>query len=534
LAVTRTIDAPLHLSNTTYVRESGYAAKPARMGRVRSVEPEFDPEVAALIREGRQAVAQPPSARKIRVELVVGGAFLIAAFALLAFAPDGAPWRAGPILALLLAYAAANNVRFELGQGGTDASLLVLVPMLFVAPVQAVPLLVAIGYGLGRLPDVVRRREHPLDLIFALSGAWHAIGPAAVLAFATDPGGPRWEDWPWFLAALVAMLACDTASGLAREALGRGVRPDLQLRLLVRVWALDSALAPIGLLAAFAATRGTYGFLLLAPLALILATLARERGTRLGHALDLAEARTALLESELAAARGREEALAAVSHGLQTPLASVIGLARLIHERGDDLTAERRVVAVQQLHSEALALRHRVRQVLDYPRLRAGRPLAMRPSRCDLAEILERAVAASGAVDVVVTGADAGTVPELHLDPVRVEQVVTALLDNAGRHGAAPITATVGLDSGDAVEIAVADRGPGVPDELRASLFDDPDPGRGRDESAGTGIGLYVAAGITAELGGRLRADAPPEGGARFVLTLPAAAVRSDRQHAGA
>jgi signal transduction histidine kinase len=486
---------------------------------VRSVEPEHNPEIAALLREGREAVAQRPSPRQLRAELLVGGAFLVAAVALLLLAPEGMAWRAGPIAALLPAYALANNVRFELAQGGTDASLLVLVPMLFIAPVEAVPLLVMVGYALGRIPDIARGREHPLDLVFVPASAWHAVGPAAVLAFATDPGGPRWEDWPWFVAALGAMLLCDTASGLAREALGRGVRPDLQLRLLARVWMLDAALAPVGLLAAFAATRGTYGFLLVAPLALILATLARERGTRLGHALDLAQARTALLESELAASRGREEALAAVSHGLQTPLASVIGLARLLDERGDALTAERRGVAVAQLHTEALALRHRVRQVLDYPRLRSGRPLALRPARCDLAAVIGRAIAASGVQDVTMQLAP--DLPTLDTDGIRVEQVLTALLDNATRHGAAPVSATVEAVDG-TIRIAVSDRGGGVPQELRPTLFDDPAPERGRDESAGTGIGLFVADGIAKALGGRLWVEDAAEGGSRFVLDLPA------------
>lgn len=501
---------------------------------MRSVEPEYDPEVAALLREGRDAGTHAPQRRQVQAEVLVGGAFIAAAIALVALAPGGTPWQAVPIVVVVLAYAAATNVRFELGQGFTDASLLVLVPMLFVVPAEAVPLLAAAGRGLGTVPAVVRGREHPAHLGFVLASSWHAVGPAAVLALATDPGGPRWEDWPWFIAALLAMLACDTASGLAREALGRGVRPELQLRLLVRVWALDGALAPIGLLAAFAATRGTYGFLLLAPLALILATLARERGTRLGHALDLAEARTALLESELAASRGREEALAAVSHGLQTPLASVIGLARLLDERGDDLTAERRVIAVRQLHAEALALRHRVRQVLDYPRLRAGRPLAMRPSRCDVGEVIERAIAASGADEVEVRGVDDERVPQVHVDPVRVEQVVTALLDNAARHGAAPIVANVETAGSGAIEIAVSDGGSGVPEDLRPTLFDDPDPERGRDESAGTGIGLYVAAGITAALGGTLRADRPEDGGSRFVLALPVTTTTSGPLHAEA
>ncbi len=501
---------------------------------VRSVDPELDPEIAALLREGREAAARAPSGRQLRAELAVGGSFALAALALLVLAPDGAKWSVGPLVVLLLAYAVAANVRFELGQGETDATLLVLVPMLFLLPAEAVPLVVVVGYALGRLPDIRARREHPADLVFAFAGSWHAIGPALVLVVCTDPGGPRWEDGPWYLVALAALLLLDTASGLARETLGRGVRPDLQLRLLLRVWGLDAALAPVGLLAAFASTRGTYGFLLLAPLAVVLGGLARERETRLGHALALAEARTALLESELAASKGREEALAAVSHGLQTPLASVVGLARLLDERGDSLTAERRILAVRQLHREALALRHRVRQILDYPRLRAGRPLALRPGRCDLREVVGRALEASGApVGTDLSGVAADV---LELDAVRLEQVVTAVVENAVRHGAAPLTIGAAAGPDGSLRVDVADGGPGVPVERRDGLFDDPGARHGADEAAGTGIGLYVAAGIAMTLGGTLEASFPASGGSRFVLELPpvAAGVRTGPRPAAA
>lgn len=501
---------------------------------VKSVDPERDPEVAALLREGREAAARPPTGRQLRAELVVGGTFVLAAVALLLAAPDGTDWSVGPLIALLLAYAVAANVRFELGQGETDATLLVLVPMLFLLPAEAVPLVVVAGYALGRLPDIRARREHPADLVFALAGSWHAIGPALVLVLATDPGGPRWEDGPWYVVALAALLLLDTASGLARETLGRGVRPELQLRLLLRVWGLDAALAPVGLLAAFACTRGTYGFLLLAPLAVVLGGLARERGTRLGHALALAEARTALLESELAAAKGREEALAAVSHGLQTPLASVIGLARLLDERGDSLTAERRMLATGQLHREALALRHRVRQILDYPRLRAGRQLALRPGRCDVREVVARALEASGAPPD--TSVEAVTAEVLELDAVRVEQVVTALLENAVRHGASPLRVAATVAPGGPLRIEVADAGPGVPADRRSTIFDDPGARHGVDEASGTGIGLYVAAGIASALGGTLQASFPDSGGSRFVLELPpvAAGATTGRRPAAA
>ncbi len=245
--------------------------------------------------------------------------------------------------------------------------------------------------------------------------------------------------------------------------------------------------------------------------------LARERNTRLGHALDLFETRTTLLETELAAARGREEALAAVSHGLQTPLASVVGLARLLDERGAGLADDRRATATNQLHREALALRHRVRQILDYPHVRSGQPLTLRPARCDLAAVVTRAVAASGLTDVQV----AGTAPAVQTDAVRAEQVLTVLLDNAGRHGRPPVTIALAVAPTGAATVAIADQGSGVPVPERDRLFAEPEVERGRHEAAGTGIGLFVAAGIVAQLGGTLEVEHPDGGGARFTLTLP-------------
>ena len=493
---------------------------------VKSVEPEEDPEVAALLREGRGALTHPPPHAQLRGELLIGLALLLAATALALGGADAVDVRAGLLIVLVLAYAAATTVTFELGQGETDSTLLVLVPMLFLLPTPLVPLLVILGYALGRIPDIVRNGEHPLHLVFSLANAWHAFGAAFVLVLATDPGGPRWADAPWYLVALLALLLTDTAAGVLRERVARGVRPDLQLRLLLRVWLLDGALAPVGLAAAFAATRGPYGFLLLAPLAPVLGMLARERNARLGHALDLLETRTALLETELAAARGREEALAAVSHGLQTPLASVVGLARLLDERGAGLADDRRATATNQLHREALALRHRVRQILDYPHVRSGQPLALRPTRCDLAVVVTRAVAASGLTDVQVSG----TTPEVLTDAVRAEQVLTVLLDNAGRHGRPPVTIALATGPTGAASIAVTDQGGGVPEPDRDRIFAEPEVERGRHEAAGTGIGLYVAAGIVAQLGGTLDAGHPDGGGACFTLTLPTAPAAVEKE----
>ena len=79
---------------------------------------------------------------------------------------DGDPRRprrrdASTAVLLTLSYALMRRVRFPLGPGLIRPTQLVFVPMLFLTPAAAVPLLVALGSMLGELPDLLRRRAHP-------------------------------------------------------------------------------------------------------------------------------------------------------------------------------------------------------------------------------------------------------------------------------------------------------------------------------------------------------------------------------------
>ena len=88
-----------------------------------------------------------------------------------------------------IAYAVAARVEFEVGSGFAVPTQVVFVPMLFLLPVGLVPLCVAVGFLLCAALDVARRRMHGERALLEVFSAWHALGPALVLAAAGEPRG---------------------------------------------------------------------------------------------------------------------------------------------------------------------------------------------------------------------------------------------------------------------------------------------------------------------------------------------------------
>lgn len=111
----------------------------------------------------------------------------------------------------------------------------------------------------------------------------------------------------------------------------------------------------------------------------------------------------------------------------------------------------------------------------------------------------------------------------VHADRSRIEQVVVNLLANATKYGAPPVELRARATTRARVEIAVADRGPGVPTEFRPRLFDEFARSDGVARAGGNGLGLFVAARIARAHGGRARYDDHPGGGAVFTVDVPAA-----------
>ena len=240
------------------------------------------------------------STRLSRRELLAEGGLAVlfaATCVLVAVTVDSqTAWSLPIAIALVIALAAARRVQFQAGAGFTTPSQLIFVPMLFVAPLEAVPALVVAGNMLGGAPEYLRRERPPHKLILNLNDAWYAFGPVVVLA-ATGAQTPEWSDWPIYVAALGAQWAVDLGAGAGREWIALGARPEaMLLRVLPWIWLIDALLSPAGLLAAFV---GEYAFLLLLPLPLALSVFATERQRRLAQEIELRAARADLERRDL-------------------------------------------------------------------------------------------------------------------------------------------------------------------------------------------------------------------------------------------
>jgi hypothetical protein len=183
------------------------------------------------------------------VELAFAAAFVLIAAGLLLLLPSSRPLVVADAVALTFLYAIASRVEFATGAGSTVPTQLAFVPMLFFLPLAAVPLFVAAGLLLGRLPRYVRGRTPPDRALVELGDALYSIGPVVVLS-AAGADLPSLGDWPVYVAALAAQFAIDTGCSTARSWLGFGVPPRLALAELGWICLADALLAAVGLLAA--------------------------------------------------------------------------------------------------------------------------------------------------------------------------------------------------------------------------------------------------------------------------------------------
>jgi putative nucleotidyltransferase with HDIG domain len=249
----------------------------------------LDGEADGLVAQSRERVRLGLGGRERLSSLLMGGAFLAAAIPLAVLPPSQRTPSLLLVTVLVAAYAAASRVLFEVGAGFAIPTQLLVVPMFFVVPTGAVPLLVLGGLVAGEVVSNLRRGV-PLERVIVVpASAWHAIGPALVL-LAAGEGPADWSRWPVYVAALAAQFAFDYASASIREWLAFGISPRAHLRFAAWACSVDLTLAPLGLLAATATGLGGYAFLATLPLIGLLEVFARQRRRGIDHALELGQA----------------------------------------------------------------------------------------------------------------------------------------------------------------------------------------------------------------------------------------------------
>jgi signal transduction histidine kinase len=252
-------------------------------------------------------------------------------------------------------------------------------------------------------------------------------------------------------------------------------------------------------------------------------TLARECAQALERA-QLYEAERDARAVAQAALTVRDEFLSVAAHELKTPVAAlrlVVQLALRRISRHGPFDAEIAASTLRTLDQQTERLTRLTNQLLDVTRLETGR-LRLDCQPTDAVALVRRVV------DTLATNdaqnrirLDGSPALVLEADPLRLEQVVSNLVDNALKHGGSgPIDITVHED-GSTVVMRVADHGPGVSVEHRAQLFERFSQLNERMSPTGLGLGLYLSRQIVERHGGTLTAEFPASGGATFVVRLP-------------
>jgi HD-GYP domain-containing protein (c-di-GMP phosphodiesterase class II) len=242
-----------------------------------------------LVGQARKRRPQPMPARERAVAGASALGFLAAVVGLNALVPDDRPAHALPLAGLVLAYGVARRVTFEIGNGEASPPQLVLIPMLFLAPVHLVPLLVAAGELTARLPDFVLKRVHGDRWLHALSNSWYAIGPALVIGLLA-PGPPKLANVGIYTVALAAQALLGLSEAIVVDRLMYGTAGTEVLRAAGWAYRIDAVLTPVAYMVAAVAVKAPLAVAGILPVFWLLRTFSEERRQRYAAALELNQA----------------------------------------------------------------------------------------------------------------------------------------------------------------------------------------------------------------------------------------------------
>ena len=236
------------------------------------------------------------------------------------------------------------------------------------------------------------------------------------------------------------------------------------------------------------------------------------------------------LRAEAAAAEGLQEAnslrtalLAAVSHDLRTPLASIKASVTSLLQADVHLNDSSRGELLETIDEETDRLNSLVGNLLDMSRLQTG-ALELVWRDVGLDEVVPAALKSLGDVSGRITVDVPETLPRVRVDAALLERSIANVLANALH--ASPLDRPVRVFAGgsqDRVRLSIVDEGPGIPHDQREEVFRPFQRLGDTSHDTGVGLGLAVARGFVEVMEGHLTIDDTPGGGTTVVLDLPSA-----------
>jgi two-component system, OmpR family, sensor histidine kinase KdpD len=205
---------------------------------------------------------------------------------------------------------------------------------------------------------------------------------------------------------------------------------------------------------------------------------------------------------------------------VKTPLAAITAAVTSLVD-GSDFSETTRREHLETIKQEAERLDRVVDNLLDLARLRAGALVATK-SQSPIDEVMESVL---NRLRPYLDGRDVelrvgDEVPEVSMDVVQIDQVLSNLIENAMKFtpSGSPIS-LIAVGSKECVRVTVSDRGPGIPQSDRVRILEPFE--RGDTSSSGTGLGLAICNAIVIAHGGRMWISENPQGGAAFTFELP-------------
>jgi two-component system sensor histidine kinase KdpD len=254
---------------------------------------------------------------------------------------------------------------------------------------------------------------------------------------------------------------------------------------------------------------------------LLLEAAAKQAAAALDRARLDARARMAQLDAETNQLRAAM--FSSVTHDLRTPLASIKAGVTSLLDPSVDYDVDQRSELLTTILEETDRLNGLVGNILDLAKIRAGALTPIR-SNASLDETVEAVVARMRPrlADVTLELQIREDFPDIPVDGVQMDQVLTNLLENAARYSPVGGTVQVSVASfRDRVQVRVADRGPGIPPDDRERVFEAFYRGQRGPETPGSGLGLAIANAIVTAHGGRIWIEAAPGGGTAVVFEIP-------------